>query len=477
MKALSAKIDRLCRLIKVSLAILCFLVFVFVSCADYSGNGDGNPSSNQSQRPLPGATALSITLVNPYRVGANLGFQGLAPDLSGAILHVEWNIGPPLTITNMADFFTIPAGITQTTSQSEEFRIGHRGSNAVSAPFTINNIIPLEEMSLTTSGPINWYSDQRPDFHNLGLEGRWVWDDGNQDRTLTRAIPLSSRFPLRDMSRAASDGIVTLSIGTHLAEFKLTNFFQIKGIEFLDASSDFYLYDDQFLGDDPPTVEEVLVERLRSGNVAFSVFYQGEESRVITWREFLENWEYALEATGNPGGFSLPYDIFRADAGFSTSDANGNGILALDGEQTWTFLLEYVPALHGADDYMNIFDVRIPVYVFYSLDSATRRSGAISANISVPQTAAGSTVGIDEVPGGLFETINNRWVLNGTYTRGQGERTRQIPWERNMFSAELYFRPDPPVAPGEIYRDWPLPVTWRGQTITGQSTVQVNIFE
>jgi hypothetical protein len=479
MKAISARKDRTRHLFRTYLAVLCLFAFAFSSCGEYNTDSGSRPPFNPDVRPQD-VTALSIVLVNPQDLRDNLGFQGLPPDLTDAILEVQWSSGgPPQVITNMNDFFTIPAGITQTVPGSEEFRIAHRGSTTVSNPFTIDKIIPLMEISLTTTSPVIWYSDQRPDLSNLLLEGHWVWDQMNlDDNTLKRAIPLSTDFPFLDMERVVSDNTATLSIDTHAVEFQLTRYFQVSRIVFIGASNEFYLYDDQFLRSDPSSAAvdlEVIFNLLENNNAAFRVFYQEDESRVITWREFLSNWEYALEVMDVEDSITLPDDIFVAHGGLITEDGNYQGTLAHN-EEIWTFVLEYAPPLHGGDDYMRTLTVRIPVFVFHSLTSANRRPDSDRTDIWVQQFDADFVGGIDDVPG-LFDTISDRWVLNGIYTRGEEERARQIPWEKSMFNADLGLRPYPALTEGQTHRDWPLPVTWRGQTLTGQSTIQLNIFQ
>jgi hypothetical protein len=215
---------------------------------------------------------------------------------------------------------------------------------------------------------------------------------------------------------------------------------------------------------------------LGSSNAAFRIFYQENESRVITWRDFLKNWEYAKNVMDAADSIILPDDVFINHAGFITEAGSKQGTLALDEEETWTFTLEYAPVLHGGDDYISTFNVRVPVYIFHNLTSATHRPGADRTDIWVQQFEAGYSGGIDDVPG-LFDTISDRWVLNGVYARGRSERVRQIPWEKSMFNADLGLRPNPALAAGQTLRDWPLPVTWRGQTLAGQSTVMLNIFQ
>jgi hypothetical protein len=280
MKALKERRVSLRSLFRRGLVILSILAlaFAFAACGNGDdngggpGNGPGNGGGNGGgEPPPPPRQVVGMTLFNPDRIGREatlgnqqIGFQGLPPDLTGAVIELRWNDGARNTVTvdstNADQFFTSPIapdwpGVRE---DLEPFRIGHvTNTNASSwtSEFRYDRVVRLHRFNVSSQGSRTWYADRNPALidnwvaegtwvyeRTAGTTGTWVSDETRADRqavpgafdaaspgaTLgntrvwrTTPIPLAESYPALDFGRlmaagtgAQTEGIIVARIGS-----------------------------------------------------------------------------------------------------------------------------------------------------------------------------------------------------------------------------------------------------------------------
>jgi hypothetical protein len=518
MKALKEKRASLRSLFRRSLVVLSILALALAACGD-SGSSDNGNGGGVNGPEVPPRTARSIILVNPEAMAGNIHFQGLPPTLTGAFIEVEWSDGTRESFTTLgADFYTIPPAIDNVGTPGP-FRIAHRGSTIASNEFTPVHVVTLVNLNWVNTGDVIWYADRRPDFANLTLQGNWEWEataaglnfvDGGTPgtpnfRTRTAAIPLTAGYPQwglalegRNNTRIWAqipNGTTPTAPGANAPFFTLTRFLQVHSVEVLTPPADFALFEDHwFVPGTPPTTaynQTHLVNLVRDNNLQFRIYYDDfTTNRVIGWPEFLANWDYAvneLESVTVPGA-TLPVNIGSitdfvfsgGNAGFATG--SDQGLLNIDDDtEMWDFVLFYVPKLYnqsahptGADTHVTMFNVDVPVFFFESLRPVTRRPGLpANANIWERQNTTAGPIDLE-----LLRAINDRYILTMVYRRGATVRERTTPFTAAMFGnvTLVPLAPTPNLTAGQTYRNLPLNVTWRGETLEEEETINVDLF-
>jgi len=230
----------------VALSILA-LAFTFGACGNGGGTtyievpGPTPPAPPPELIPVQGSFVTNVTLLNVADIQRTVGWQGLPLDLTGAVLDVTWS-DPPTTengsrptrreviqlgAANMDGWGTDPIApdlhwhtvYTRTvegsvavedvgpravfaldatgfeTFEPQSFRIVHRSNaGAQSAPFRINNVIPLIQLAVEIPSSFVWFTDRRPEnIDEFRVTGTWQYEVFSTDPAHHANIPLASR--------------------------------------------------------------------------------------------------------------------------------------------------------------------------------------------------------------------------------------------------------------------------------------------
>jgi len=245
MKALKEKRLSLRSLIRGGLVILSlFAIVLAIGCNSTEpdpGDTSNTGSPIETTAPtLPYALAI-VVQVPPTAVS----FQGLQPDMNGAVVRVVWSNGggaaeyiPGDKLASRGFFPVEYCDIAGVGTGLGEFHIGHSNGvvTSLSNGFQLPGVIGLTGLAFTNSGTIDWYADQRPDFEKLGLRGQYDWvvdkdgkvrwgvtnptetpaDDPSQwDKRKSEAknIPITEGYPAMDRSMVAISGSFKVGIG------------------------------------------------------------------------------------------------------------------------------------------------------------------------------------------------------------------------------------------------------------------------
>ena len=198
MKVFKEKKTSLLYLLRRGLVVLSILALAFALAGCGNGNnGNGNDLPPPPPPPPPGpgpeptapyVRVLRLLNDDLYRAQAsgtdwNLGFQGFAPSLEGALLQLEWSDGRNETVmlgASHPEFYTIPpapnfAGWrpgTQFWIRHSSMPSGARSSNT----FTMDRVVRLDSFGLSFPPGQVWFADQRPDqMEGFHAAGTWRW--------------------------------------------------------------------------------------------------------------------------------------------------------------------------------------------------------------------------------------------------------------------------------------------------------------
>ena len=162
-------------------------------------------------------------------------------------------------------------------------------------------------------------------------------------------------------------------------------------------------------------------------------------------------------------------------------------------------ILEYVPTWYNNNAYVTIAKVPISVWLFEGTLEAEQKNPA-SGPIFVEQVDDSNHAPMTE---GLLKSINDKWLLNGTYERGGVTTVRAIPFRAEMFvgneilaldyhesdrsgmtkitNAQIDLNAGLPTTPaGSTYfeADWMLPLYYREVMVNDdEASVKVEIMQ
>jgi len=394
------------------------LAFAFAGCSSGSSNdngglppngGDGGGNGPNGGNGLqPARYVTRITLLNAGDIGFRINWQGLAPDITGAILDVEWSDDTRenvvVTDANRNQWGTFPPNVNSPatsgdTSDRETFQIVHRSSSlAGSAGFWLHNIIPLTDLVAIAPPNFVWYADQRPDFAggvtlagswshyvfasptNAAIRGRVPGQDPIDGRTYDEWVAATSTN-LAWMAPATRTDFIPFSVGYPLVDFgnvfqvprrvyvvvgdgtgnriqshiNVANFLEPIEVGFLSAntSNNFFLRDDHFVGLGENQIRDVLYALLtaETGNI-FRIYYGNGVQRDINWQEFRANrqWHRALFQANAPAQDLQAYRQQLLPHFGQRIIREGNwehDVLIMAADETWNFTVDYVGVMAG----------------------------------------------------------------------------------------------------------------------------------
>jgi len=453
--------------------------------------------------PVEGPYVTRVTLLNLTDIEARFNWQGLPPNISGAVLDVEWSDGArrPVVIGegewgNPAMWGTFPEAVDvpRLGLYGEAFQIVHRSNaQARSAAFRLDNVVPLSRLIPVAPPDLTWFADQRPDFVDgvtiTGEWPHWVFPAGHTRAgqpvpfadhtaspsdlfvwaTRTDFIPFSVGYPLLDFTGVytvprrievrVGDRTPTPQAGElHVGHINIGRFLEPTEVRFVSANpAGWFLRDDHFRGalfnDSTPapgreeiTLGEsrmitVLLNLLDTNDAVFEIRYPGGLQRTITWDEFRANRQWHDRITGGDPTGSLPETnpadmIIGLGQRLTNQPLGGweNGILVTSGDlPTWTFSIEYVGPMAGADTHRIRVDPVVPVYSFVDFATNPVRRVGFHENLQIVQASPGDWPQSISDVGGLLNGLNERWELWGTYARGPNERDLRMTFVAEMF--------------------------------------------
>jgi hypothetical protein len=507
MKALKEKRLSLRSFLRRGLVILSLFALVFASCGDSGGDG-GDPTDPGITPPPAAPYVESITLL--VAAPTNPSFQGMPPDLTGMALEVKWsNEASPKRVDGdlrSQGFYTVPNYCDEPGTGASvvgSFSVVHRSSTASSGLFTPPAVIWLDSLYLTSNGPVNWYSDQRPVFPNLVLTGKYQWNSkapetdntglsnyANCDKFAELTIPLSVGYPDLDSNKVVKSKIIEVTVGGIAsspqnevkAQIPITNYYQVLGVKYANVSGDFFAFDDD-TNISGLANKATLRKKVADAKATFDITYEDGTTRNITWIEFLDNVTYAYAQQS----INLdPDKIFYADDSTRTEGSGATILKYNDDDYTWTFMMEYVPKeyLDSAHAYTARFPVALPVYEFRNEIAVARVAGATN-DVEVGYASTNAAMDVD-----LFKAISDRWTLTGQYARGNDVKTKKIGWNSQFFHDGFgvgsnvinlnagTISTDIPTAVASsilVERNWPLPLLYRAEPLTDEDTVTVTV--
>jgi len=268
-------------------------------------------------------------------------------------------------------------------------------------------------------------------------------------------------------------------------------------VEFAGASADFFAFDDDVNtyaffnvsgnGDRLLNIANLIIKT----KPTFKVTYTDGSTRTIGWSEFYGNVVYANDRVGNP-----PFaweNIFVGDTGADTD----NLLLADEETGDWVFYMQYVPKNYQDAAYTARFPVTLPRYEFQGLTPVKRVTGAAN-NIEVPYESFRSVTVLDPVgvasDASLMKSIQDRWILTAQYQRGRDRKDRVVKILADYFNDAASGSANPTFldpkegsdtmsgriavasAGASVYwRNWPLPLMYRGEILDADDTVQVDV--
>jgi len=250
----------------------------------------------------------------------------------------------------------------------------------------------------------------------------------------------------------------------------------------------------------PNGANSAMVKKLTLVNPKFKVYYTDNLApRTIDFNEFQSNVLYKTGGTLDQD-FIDGLFVYKQAVGY-----NNTYITYDDDTYNFNFRMMYVPINFGAAGYNGFVDVTLPVFEFTSLDNAKQKydyAETIAKWQSSPLVLKSGSGTSDEEK--LFALINYHWKLTAQYRRGSISKTGDIAFTPAMFNEARTPQPanygvalwgDGTMsglisnykanAPGIVAgmasgwfrgglssgqglymeeRDWPLPLTYRGET-------------
>jgi len=387
----------------------------------------------------------------------DVSFQGMPPDTTGMVLQVLWSTGN-IEFVEAKDFTSkgfypvpgycdIPSTDTASTSVVDTtngsvggFKIAHSGSVTSSGDFKVPAVIPLTELHMNVKRPLEWYSDQGPDYSKLELQAFYKWNepaDGNwttaslySGETLANSksstIPMNAGYPYIDQTKVQTRREVSAIVGERTngfarptvstafnnngglafeAKFSLDSYYRLAQVEFDTASTpaDFFAYDDEAekykgLSVQDSVARDDMFALLTKTQPKFKLTYDNGTTRTIGFNEFYANVRNAiLRETSNDVTVNDIFDSagpttyeretlnssfpgYNADPSLDTSYEvlYVNPDAEGDAIETWVFSMKYVPKEYGSGVYNTQFRVYLPVF---SWEEEFRIERKLSSNV------------------------------------------------------------------------------------------------
>jgi hypothetical protein len=493
------------------------LAFAFAACSD-SDDGGTTPTDpiTPTQPPQPYAISLNI-LTQPV----NASFQGLPPDLTGLTVEVVFSdlskvilrggegedprwynlITAPgycdtayyndSSATATGDSNSDPSTYGQggfNGKQAHQLALGYKGSAAFSDELEIPMVVPASRLAVTqrNAGPVNWYSDARPDFsrlaYNVEFDEGWLGlgtkSVAGKPNTFikTDEMPMVASYPNVDYGPLFDGSLkrtkkAVVYIGADATSpwtnnrkstgtVNISNYYEIMGITANNTPTGQYFDDDinRFFkvdGEgkaqrDANNVPEADVQKIYdlfvAGGVTFKVTYEGDGGdKTISMKEFVDNsnW-YRRQQNKDPTSTYINELVLGNDG----IDARGiYETLRLgedaDDETIWSVYLDYAPLAYSQQFGTTGVQVRVPIYSFANALSVEQRYPGtpypeITTNIGdidPTDSGAGKARAMTDRE---LDGLKRVWKLLGEYEGPGGTAQKEITLTKDLFYAGYF---------------------------------------
>jgi len=448
------------------------LALAFASCGGSESTEETAPTGGTGEtETTPSTPTVTVVALNIITQPTATSFQGDRVNLGGIVAEAYFSDNPTVAkILSASDLYTVPefcdAASTTTAnstigsgSKVSGYGLAVRGYTGVTnQQLVLPYVQPIDGFNIV-SGPkvTDWYSDERPNIdgltYDIVVHSGWYNNTATAVQgEYTKRISADPTYPKITLPAAGSKNI-TLTIDAaastpKTATYALSNYYRATGIGVVPNSFD---SDKAAIFDDDvgtfynagaygtATLKSSdIISTLKTAGVEFEVVYdKNAKLKKITVDEFNRNNSWYKE--NNPTAPSTSYaanGVAGTDAFDVQIDNTDVRVFRYDpDEEDWGIQLQYAPILSSADATASSFDVRIPIWVFDSLnDQAQKRwQGANASNPDSNEPVITDAPTARTLTGTELAAIDNRWYLVGNYTSGsKPAKTKNISVTASM---------------------------------------------